>query len=449
MNKIIKKIGLGLLILTLGIFIGSIVFTNNKIEKTEIYKEKKTETKEHHWTCSMHPQIDLPEFGQCPICGMDLIPKEVNGQGKESENIIKMTKNAIALANIETMSVGVSESTTSKGFKLSGKIAENTDNQSEQVAHFGGRIEKLYVKSIGSKVRKGQLIAKIYSPDLVTAQNELLEAMYVKEQQPELYNAVRNKLKYWKLSNSQIDKIEQTKKVMSSFAIYSDFSGYVNKMNVQEGAHVTEGGALYNLNDLSNVWVLLEIYEKDIDKIRNGQEVNLKINAFPNQNLKAKISYIDPNIDESTRTAEARIVLQNKNFKFKPGMLVEASTNSLMKNNKDSKKIVIPKTAVLWTGKRSVVYVKLPLKVPYFELRQVVLGESFGNNIEILSGLSKGDEVAVSGVFTIDATAQLQGKKSMLTSKEIQKIEKFNKVSKKTKLKESMKCGAGKCGKDM
>ena len=192
MKKYITYIG----VLAIGLLIGWLVFGSSSKDET---RDHSTETIEEHWTCSMHPQIDLPEFGSCPICGMDLILRSDDNE-ELANNSFKMSKNAMALANIETVIIGESksESVANNVLQLSGKITANENASAMQTAHFGGRIERLYFKSEGEFVKKGALLATIYSPDLVTAQNELIEAMDVKELQPELYKAVRNKLKNWK-----------------------------------------------------------------------------------------------------------------------------------------------------------------------------------------------------------------------------------------------------------
>jgi Cu(I)/Ag(I) efflux system membrane fusion protein len=158
-----------------------------------------------------------------------------------------MSKNAMALANIETVIIGESksESVTNNVLQLSGKITANENASAMQTAHFGGRIERLYFKSEGEFVKKGALLATIYSPDLVTAQNELIEAMDVKELQPELYKAVRNKLTNWKISEKQIQQIERNKKVITNFNMYANVLGYVEEIFAQEGNHVNEGSPLF------------------------------------------------------------------------------------------------------------------------------------------------------------------------------------------------------------
>ena len=282
-----------------------------------------------------------------------------------------------------------------------------------QVTHFTGRIEKLLVNAIGEKIAKGQRIALIYSPELVAAQQELLTAAKLKEQQPDLYKAVRNKLKLRKLSENQINQIESSGNIMEMFPLHAQVSGIVSEKMVEEGNHIERGQVLYKLSNLNTVWANFDVYENQISLIQKGQDVDVITNAYPDIKIKAKISFIDPILNKASRTVSARAVLINKGALFKPGMFIEGviafSDNDIEKNN-----IVVPKSAVLWTGKRSLVYVRKEGLTPVFEMREVELGNSNSDSYQILSGLRKGEEVVTNGTFTVDAAAQLQGKKSMM-----------------------------------
>ena len=178
-------------VLLIGILIGKLFFSNTKTAESDNHLHQ-DEILTEHWTCSMDPQVDLPEAGSCPVCGMDLIPK-IQPEDEHSENSFKLTKNALALANIKTTIIG--EGGAYNIMTLSGKIQENESENATQTAHFNGRIEKLYANFTGEKVNRRQLLALVYSPELVTAQKELLEALKSKNTQPILYKAVRNKLK--------------------------------------------------------------------------------------------------------------------------------------------------------------------------------------------------------------------------------------------------------------
>ena len=364
------------------------------------------------WTCSMHPQIMQPEPGDCPICGMDLIPAEAGADGLNA-NEIKMTENAMALANIQTSVVGQGQM-GDNSLKLSGKIRPNEESNAVQVTYFGGRIEQLYVNSTGERVGAGQRLATIYSPELVAAQQELLTASSLKESQPELYKAVRNKLKLWKLSEKQINAIESAGKVQEYFPVFATVSGTVTHKMVEEGDYVKQGQPLYKIANFNTVWAEFDAYENQIALLREGQTIKITTNAYRDEVFDAKISFIDPLLNSSTRTIVVRAVLNNKKDKFKPGMFVEGTIEGIQSGSKSA--VTVPATAVLWTGKRSVVYVKTKPNEPVFEMREVLLGNTNGESYTILEGLANGDEVVTNGTFTVDAAAQLQGKKSMMNA---------------------------------
>ncbi len=405
MKKYIIYIG----ILAVGLLLGWLLFGSASNEETA-HNHNETVESNQMWTCSMHPQIMQPEAGDCPICGMDLIPAEVGTDGLTADQF-KLTKNAMALANVQTSIVGhnIAEGNT---VKLSGKIVENEESNVVQVSYFSGRIEKLNVSYTGEKIRKGQLLATIYSPELFAAQQELITTSSLKESQPELYKAVRNKLKLWKLSDTQINQIEASGKVKEDFSIYATVSGTVSKKLVEQGSYIKQGQPLLKIANLNTVWANFDVYENQIDLFKEGQDVSIKTNAYPNKTFNAKVSFIDPILDVKTRTMKLRAILNNGKDLLKPGMFIEGNIKPI---NAIKEHIpVIPSSAVLWTGKRSVVYLKKNPNEPVFELREVVLGNRIGENYEVLEGVNNGDEIVTNGTFTVDATAQLQGKKSMM-----------------------------------
>ena len=414
MNKNIIYIGVALIVGLLG---GFLIFGGDSAdgatnEVTENHNHSEEIASNQMWTCSMHPQIMQPEPGDCPICGMDLIPAEAGADGLMADQF-KMTDNAMALANIQTSIVGEGE-IGNNFLKLSGKIKANEESNAVQVTYFGGRIEQLYVNSTGERVGAGQRLATIYSPDLVAAQQELLTASSLKESQPELYKAVRNKLKLWKLSEKQINAIESAGKVQEYFPVFATVSGTVTHKMVEEGDYVKQGQPLYKIANLNTVWAEFDAYENQIASLKVGQTIKVTTNAYRNEVFDAKVSFIDPLLNSATRTIVVRAVLNNKNDLFKPGMFVEGKIEGTQENT--TNKITVPATAVMWTGERSVVYVKTNPNEAVFEMREVLLGNANGDTYTILEGLENGDEVVTNGTFTVDAAAQLQGKKSMMNA---------------------------------
>ncbi|NKI26606.1 efflux RND transporter periplasmic adaptor subunit [Arenibacter sp. 6A1] len=405
MKKYILYVG----ILLAGLLMGWLLF-GESASKEDQHDHSGEVAESQLWTCSMHPQIMQPEAGDCPICGMDLIPAESGADGLAADQF-KMTKNAMALANVQTAMVGAGEAGENK-LKLSGKIKENEEANAVQASYFEGRVEKLGVSFTGETVKKGQLLATIYAPALVAAQQELITAASLKATQPSLYKAVRNKLRLWKLSEGQIDQIETSGKVRENFPIYATVAGTVSEKLVQEGDYVKQGQPLFKIADLNSVWAVFDAYENQIPSLKVGQTVNITAKAYPNKEFEAKISFIDPRLNTSTRTVMVRATLQNKDATFKPGMFVEGKIDILGKQ--DDEVIVIPESAVLWTGKRSLVYIKESSDEPIFQLREVTLGILSNGSYTVLSGLENGEEIVVNGAFTVDAAAQLMGKKSMM-----------------------------------
>ena len=404
-NKIVIYIG----ILVVGVLLGWLLFGGSTNEKIDHNHDAVAATNQM-WTCSMHPQIMQPEPGDCPICGMDLIPAESGSDGLMADQF-KLTENAMALANIQTTVVGKGN-VEGNTIKLSGKIAENEEANAVQVSYFAGRIERLNVSFTGEEVRKGQLLATIYSPELYAAQQELITAASLKASQPALYKAVRNKLKLWKLSENQINQIEETGKVKENFPVYATVSGTVTEKLVEQGDYIKQGQPLLKIANLNTVWGNFDVYENQIDRFKIGQEVMITTNAYPNKEFKGKVDFIDPVLNTKTRTVTLRVVLSNKDDVFKPGMFVTANIEGSTAKNDEV--LSIPASSVLWTGERSVVYLKTNPDQPIFEMREIKLGNQIGNEYEVVEGLFVGNEIVTNGTFTVDAAAQLQGKKSMM-----------------------------------
>lgn len=399
-----------IVILIAGLMLGWFLFGGTtKNETTHNHNEEAT--KNQMWTCSMHPQIMQPEAGDCPICGMDLIPAEASVEGLKA-NQFKLTKNAMALANIQTVKIGSNSSVGSRMINLSGEIVVNADETATQPAHFDGRIDKLYITSIGQKVKKGDLIAEIYSPDLVVAQQELIATYKTKNESPELYESVRRKFKFWKIKDNQLSEIEKTGKVKMRFSIYSHVNGIVTDISVNTGAHIMDGHPIFKVSNLNTVWVEFDVYEKQLSFVKKGLSIYVSTNQNPNIKIEAKVTFVDPILNTDTRTVVVRARLNNDKNSLKPGMFVRGE---MMSKNTSQSAVFVPKTAVLWTGKRSLVYVKIPNE-SVFEMRSVELGKAAGKFYEVFSGLDIGEEIVVNGTFTVDAAAQLLGKKSMMTN---------------------------------
>ncbi|MDF1516417.1 MAG: efflux RND transporter periplasmic adaptor subunit [Lutibacter sp.] len=400
-NKNLVKTG-GILVI--GVLLGWLLFGGSD-KKAENHNHADAEV-EQIWTCSMHPQIRRNEPGLCPICGMDLIP--VTASEGTDPNSFQMSEDAMKLANITTMIVGSGDAT--KEIRLNGKVQIDERKAYSQSTHIPGRIEQIFTNFTGEKVGRGQTLATVYSPELVTAQEELLQAASIKESQPELFAAAQEKLRNWKIGQSQINQILANKKPIQRFSIRADVNGVVTKKMVDLGDYVERGMPIYEISDLSKVWVLFDLYESELTWIKEGSNIEYTVNSFPGETFKGKISFIDPLINPQTRVASARVEVNNKDGRLKPEMFA----SGIVKNDigkLDSKEIVIPKSAVLWTGKRSVVYVK---EGSGFNMREITLGPALGDFYLVKDGLETGEEIVSNGTFTIDAAVQLSGKPSMM-----------------------------------
>lgn len=414
MKKIINnKYLFGLIILLVGFFIGWLLRPSEK-PAGEPAGHQHTESENQTWTCSMHPQIRQPEPGKCPICGMDLIPVSKSGSsGQDNPMVFEMTPEAVAISNIHTSAVTAIE--PEKTVHLTGKIAANEQSLATVTSKFSGRIEKLFINFTGQEIKPGQHLATVYSPELVSAQRELLEAGKARDIYPELYEAAKQKLRNWKITNEQIDEIEKTGEVQTVFSVISSSGGIVTERLVAEGDYVSTGTPLFRVANLTRVWVLLDVYESDLAFVTTGTEVKFTVPALPGETFTATINFIDPVINPQTRVAQARAEIRNSDRKLKPEMFVNATVFSKLKVRENT--IAIPKTALLWSGRRSVVYVKVPdAETPSFEMREVTLGPLLGEMYAVTSGLAPGEEIVTNGTFTVDAAAQLQGNYSMMNT---------------------------------
>ncbi|SFW36599.1 membrane fusion protein, Cu(I)/Ag(I) efflux system [Sinomicrobium oceani] len=406
-NKNILIMG-GLLLL--GFLLGWLFFGGGR-ESLPTHDHAAESGVEEVWTCSMHPQIRQNEPGKCPICGMDLIPLE--GDASEGDPaVVAMSENAVKLANIRTMTVG--RQATEKTLRLNGKVVPDERKVYAQTTHVPGRIEKLSINFTGEKVRKGQTLAVVYSPELVTAQEELLQAYTMRNTQPELFEAAKQKLRNWKIGEARINNILENRSPLQRFPIGADVNGIVTERKVELGDYVERGMPLYEIADLSAMWVLFDIYESEMTWIKEGSTIKYTIASLPGETFEGKVTFVDPLIDAQTRVATARVEVSNKDGRLKPEMFASGEMH-IVPGATSEKAIAIPESAVLWTGERSVVYTReMGGGRPSFKMREVVLGPSLGGAYTVEKGLETGDEIVVNGTFTVDAAAQLAGKPSMM-----------------------------------
>ena len=372
--------------------------------------EGKEESHNHEqsvtYTCSMHPQITQDAPGSCPICGMALIEKDQNTSGTDPSTL-SFTEEALSLMKVETFIVGQSVGSSSSK-ELSGSIQIDETKRFDQTTKYGGRIERLLVHSEGEVIRKGQKIAEIFSPEIYKAQKELLIAAGSKNSQPQYYQAVRKKLRIMKFSDQWIDALESRGEAQAYFDLVAEMDGTIIDLAVSEGNAVKQGQVLYRSADLSKVWAQLDGYENDLENVSVGQIVLIKSPNLSTFRSEGAISFIDKVINDKTRTYNIRVEVSNESGVLKPGMFVQATLEP-----RESNGLQIPASAVLWTGKRSLVYVQTASLS--FVLREVEIGQADAEYYKVLSGLTIGESVVVSGAFQIDASAQLRGLQSMMS----------------------------------
>jgi len=427
------------------------------------------------WTCSMHPHIKLPRPGKCPICFMDLIPVEAREDESEGIRELSVSEHSAKLMEIET--APVERKFVTAEIRMVGKVDYNETRVSDISAWIPGRLDRLFVDYTGVPVRKGDHMVYLYSPELLSAQEELLQAIravknlggrdvsMMRQMSEATVTAAREKLRLWGLTSRQIARIEKRGKASDHMTIYSPSGGIVIHKHAQEGMYVNTGTKIYTIADLSQVWVRLDAYESDLMWLRYGHHVEFTTESYPGEVFKGTISFIDPILNQATRTVKLRVNVANPEMKLKPGMFVRAvaraqvaSSGKVMeaslagkwicpmhpgeiKNSagrcsicemplvrteslgyvgvdpkKADKPLVIPASAPLITGKRAIVYVEVPGRAkPTYEGREIVLGPRAGDYYLVRSGLNEGERIVNKGSFKIDAELQIQAKPSMMS----------------------------------
>ena len=427
------------------------------------------------WTCSMHPQIKLPKAGQCPICFMDLIPLDSGDDDDAGPRVLSVGKNAAALMDIEVAPVERRFVTTA--VRMVGKIDFDETRVSSITAWVPGRLDRLFVDYTGIPVKKGDHMVELYSPELLSAQEELLQAIkatkdlaqsdvdLVRESTEATVQAAREKLRLWGLTPEQISGIEKRGEPDEHVTIYAPAGGIVVEKTAREGMYVKTGTRIYTIADLSRVWVNLDAYESDLAWLRYGQEVQFTTESHPGVTFTGSISFIHPVLDEQTRTVKVRVNVENRDNRLKPGMFVRAVVQARIATGgrvmdaalagkwispmhpevvkdepgncdvcgmplvpaeslgyvggeptEEDMPLVIPASAPLLTGKRAIVYVQVPGRdKPTFEGRELVLGPRGEHHYVVQEGLEDGELVVAKGAFKIDAELQIRAKPSMMS----------------------------------
>jgi membrane fusion protein, copper/silver efflux system len=385
------------------------------------------EDQETTWTCSMHPQIRQPEFGQCPICGMDLIPvSSDNDQDKSGRNDrIVLSERARALVRLRTTQVRPLTDATAQ-LRLLGRIEPDETTLKTVTAWIGGRIDRLHVNSTGERIRAGQVIATLYSPEIFSAHQDLLVAKKQVEKMEggheasrraalAALNAARERLSLLGVLDGELKKMEGQKRPARSVSIRSSFFGTVMERHATEGSYIKTGTPLYRVADLTTLWIQLDAYESDLSRLMVGQEVKISVEALPDEEFTGEVIFIEPTLDVRLRTAQVRVKVDNSDNTLRPGMFVTAIVETYDSEKKKTP-LVVPATAPLFTGRRAIVYVEISTDESIaYESVTVRLGPRMGDFYPVVAGLSEGDVVVTRGAFALDADLQIRGGASMMT----------------------------------
>jgi Cu(I)/Ag(I) efflux system membrane fusion protein len=410
------------------------------------------------WTCSMHPQIQTTEPGDCPICGMDLIPLESNGGDDLGPRAMSMSESAMILAEVQT--TVVKRAYPVANINLVGRLEFDETRMKSLTARFPARIDRLFVNYTGAPVQKSEHLAMIYSPELSAAQHELLMGI-ASDPEGRLALAAREKLRLWDLLPEQIEAIVERGEPVDQFELRAPIGGIVVEKHVNEGDYVQMGQPLFKIADLGKLWLILDAYESDLPWLKYGQEVSFTVQAFPGEVFSGRITFINPEMDRRTRTVAVRVHVENADGRLKPGMfakgrvqsqvagggevyapdmagkwispmhpeivkdgpgqcdvcgmdLVPAESLGFVTSITGEAPLVVPSSAVLRTGKRGIVYVQLDRPEPTFEGREVVLGPLADDVFIVRSGLQEGERVVSRGAFKIDSALQIMAKPSMM-----------------------------------
>jgi membrane fusion protein, copper/silver efflux system len=396
------------------------------------------------YTCGMHPWIIEDHPGNCPICGMKLVPIHNPGgavsagspkilyykstmmageisthSGKDSmgmdmvpvyANATDENSSAIAIgpATIQLMNIQTTEVVRGpllRTIRTVGTIDYNETGLADVTTKFKGWIEKLDVDATGQLVHKGEPLFEIYSPELYSAEAEYL-SISDSSNSPDtaiLRDAALDKLKFFDISDAQIAALQKSRMPRKTLSILSPADGFVIVKNVVQGQMVDAGLTLYRLADLGLVWVYAQVYEQDLPYIQLGQEAGVKLSSLPDREFRGRVTYIYPDVDQRTRTAKVRLEFENPGYFLKPGMFVSAQITSEL----DPSALLVPDSAVLRSGEKNTVFVALP--GGKFDPRTVELGpEAEDDMVEITGGLQEGERIVTSGQFMLDSESQLR-----------------------------------------
>ena len=361
------------------------------------------------WTCSMHPQIIQDHPGNCPICGMKLVPlrRQEPESGAAADANPQVTIDPVTVQNMGIQTGVVAKGPLQRDIRLVGVVGYDETTLSQITTKFKGWVEKLEVNVTGQQVHRGDALFEIYSPEMYTAQAEYLLAV----KQPGGHGSendfvrasARTKLKFFDIGDDQIAELEKSGRPMKTLTIRAPHDGIVMEKMVLEGQMVEPGMKLFQIADISTVWVLGQVYEQDVPYLRLGQDVQVTLSYQPDRTYHGRVTYIYPTVDEQTRTVKVRMEFHNPGYALKPGMF----TSVTLKARLAAEALLVPDMAVLRSGESNTVFVARDKG--RFEPRKVVLGpRGDAGQYQVVSGLAEGERIVISGQFMLDSESQLR-----------------------------------------
>lgn len=362
------------------------------------------------YVCPMHPQIIRDQPGNCPICGMDLVPLEAESTSTETDAPPEVRITAQVVNSLGVRTASVERGRLWRAIKTVGYVGYDESKLSHVHLRTDGWIERLNVRSEGERVRRGELLFELYSPTLVNAQEEYLQALGVGNQS--LIKASRERLIALGLRGDQVNALHRSRKVVQKVSINAPQDGVVASLNVREGMYVKPATEVLSLADLSSVWLLAEIFEQQAEWVKEGQAADVRLSFLPGQQWEGRVEYIYPSLDPKTRTLRVRLRFDNPQERLKPNMYADVTLYGGPKQDV----LYIPREALIRTATEQRVI--LSLGEGRFRAQEVVAGMESGDFVEISSGLSEGDQVVVSGQFLIDSEASLKASLMRLSNSE-------------------------------
>ncbi|RUO28146.1 efflux RND transporter periplasmic adaptor subunit [Aliidiomarina sedimenti] len=380
------------------------------------YLHQHGEDQEQEYTCSMHPNFRSTDPNErCPICGMELIPVTTSAARDDDLTRIEFTGRSLALLDLQTYVV--QRGSANAQLRMTGSLEFDERSLTAISAWTGGRIENLYVNFTGDYVEAGEPLVELYSPELYVAQQELLQAYnqaqrdapgFLADSNQTTLRASRERLRLLGLTSAQIEKIIESGEASDRITIYAPTAGLVVTRNVSQGDYVNTGDTVLELADGDQLWAVFELFERDLQYIEVGQQLEFELRAS-NERIEGVVESLGPRIDAERRTREVRVAISGDEHSLTAGSFVRALVNVEV-----DEVMTIPASAPLLTGDRAVVYVRVSEDSSEFEARNVEIGRKLGDSYEVLNGLAEGDHVVSRGAFRIDSELQLRGRPSMM-----------------------------------